>query len=175
MIEDLELRAVPSTDPTVRALATAQQAELAALYGDDQPQVELHPDITFTLLILEGSPVGCIGLQPVEPGLGEIKRMYVEPSARGWGLSRKLLTEVEADARRKGINRLRLETGNLQHEAIALYTNHGYTRTPPFPPFENEVASLCFAKDLGEVEDEGVAVSVEAEAIQVRRGVAHPG
>ncbi len=175
MIEDLELRAVPGTDPAVLTLATAQQAELAAVYGDDQPQVTLHPDITFTLLLLDGTPAGCVGLQPVAPGLGEIKRMYVVPSARGWGLSRQLLTAVEADAQSKGITKLRLETGTQQPEAIALYTNHGYAPTPPYPPFEHEPASLCFAKDLGQVEDEGVAVGVEAEAVEVRRGVAHPG
>ncbi|MFC9686901.1 GNAT family N-acetyltransferase [Kribbella sp. NPDC056951] len=148
MIENLELRAVPGTDPAIRTLAAAQQAELAAVYGDDQPQVGLHPDIAFILLLLEGSPVGCVGLQPVGPGLGEIKRMYVDPSARGWGLSRHLLTAVEAEAQRNGITRLRLETGTQQLEAIALYTHHGYVPTPPYPPFENESASLCFAKDL---------------------------
>jgi GNAT superfamily N-acetyltransferase len=147
-IEGLELRAVPSTDPAVLTLAAAQQAELAALYGDDQPQVGLHPDISFTLLLVDGTPVGCVGLQPVSSGLGEIKRMYVEPSSRGWGLSRVLLDAVESQARSTGLTRLRLETGTRQVEAIALYTNHGYYPTPPYPPFEHEVASLCYAKDL---------------------------
>ena len=92
LIEGVELRAVPGTDPAVVALTTAQQAELGAMYGEDQPLVALHPDISFTLLLLEGTPVGCVGLQPVSPGVGEIKRMYVDPSSRGWGLSRILLT-----------------------------------------------------------------------------------
>lgn len=148
LIEGMELRAVPSTDPDVLSLASAQQAELAALYGDDQPLVALHPDISFTLLLLDDTPVGCVGLQPVSPGVGEIKRMYVDPSSRGWGLSRVLLTAVESQARTLGLTRLRLETGTRQTEAIALYTNHGYTPIPPYPPFENEQASLCYAKDL---------------------------
>ena len=148
LIEGMELRAVPGTDPALRALTTAQQAELAALYGEDQPLVGLHPDSSFTLLLLDGTPVGCVGLQSVSPGLGEIKRMYVDPSARGWGLSRALLTAVESEARRTGLTRLRLETGIRQLEAIALYTNHGYTPIPPYPPFENEPLSRCYAKDL---------------------------
>jgi len=147
-IEGLELQAIPGTDPALVALITAQQAELAALYGDDQPLVALHPDISFTLLVLDGTPVGCVGLQPVSPGVGEIKRMYVEPSARGWGLSRILLDAVESQARATGLTRLRLETGTHQTQAIALYTNHGYHPTPPYPPFENEPVSLCYAKDL---------------------------
>ncbi|WP_432884700.1 GNAT family N-acetyltransferase [Kribbella sp. CA-245084] len=148
VIEGVELQAMPATDPTIRALATAQQAELAAMYGEDQPLVALHPDITFTLLTLDGAPVGCVGLQPVGPALGEIKRMYVAPTARGWGLSRILLDAVESQARSAGVTRLRLETGTKQAEAIALYTNHGYRPTPPYPPFDHEPASLCFAKDL---------------------------
>ncbi|TDW89635.1 acetyltransferase (GNAT) family protein [Kribbella pratensis] len=148
VIDGVELRPAPPTDADVLALTTAQQAELAAMYGDDQPLVGLHPDITFTVLTLEGTPVGCVGLQPVGPGLGEIKRMYVVPSARGWGLSRMLLEVVEQQARTAGLTRLRLETGTKQVEAIALYTNHGYQPTPPYPPFENEIVSLCYAKDL---------------------------
>jgi GNAT superfamily N-acetyltransferase len=148
VIEGVELQSVPATDPAIRALVTAQQAELAAMYGEDQPLVALHPDITFTLLTLDGTPVGCVGLQPVAPALGEIKRMYVAPTARGWGLSRILLNAVECQARSTGLTRLRLETGTKHTEAIALYTNHGYHPTPPYPPFETQPASLCYAKDL---------------------------
>jgi GNAT superfamily N-acetyltransferase len=148
LIEGVELRPAASTDEDVLALATAQQAELAAIYGEDQPLVGLHPDIEFTLLLLGGTPVGCVGLQLVGPGVGEIKRMYVEPSSRGWGLSRVLLAKVESDAHARGLTTLRLETGTRQDEAIALYTHNGYTPIPAYPPFENEPASLCLAKDL---------------------------
>jgi GNAT superfamily N-acetyltransferase len=148
VIEGVELRAAAVSDVDVVALTTAQQAELAAMYGEDQPLVGLHPDISFTLLLLEGTPVGCVGMQPVGPALGEIKRMYIVPSARGWGLSRMLLETVESQARSAGLTRLRLETGTQQTQAIALYKNHGYQPTPPYPPFENEPVSLCFAKDL---------------------------
>ncbi|HEY4570851.1 MAG TPA: GNAT family N-acetyltransferase [Kribbella sp.] len=148
VIEGVELHATPVTDRELLALVTAQQAELAAIYGEDQPQVALHPEIAFTVLRLDGAPVGCVGLQPVTPGLGEIKRMYVAPAARGWGLSRLLLEAVESQARSLGLTRLRLETGTKQLEAIALYSNHGYVPTPPYPPFENEPVSLCYAKQL---------------------------
>lgn len=148
LIDEVELRSAGTTDPDLIALITAQQAELAAIYGDDQPLVALHPDIQFILLLVDGTPVGCVGLQPVAAGLGEIKRMYVEPASRGWGLSRVLLAEVEAEAVRLGMTRLRLETGTAQHEALTLYTHHGYTPTPPYPPFDHEPASLCFTKDL---------------------------
>jgi GNAT superfamily N-acetyltransferase len=149
VMDGAELRPAARTDPAVLALTTAQQAELATIYGADQPLVELHPDIEFILLLIDGTPTGCIGLQPITPQLGEIKRLYVEPASRGWGLSRLLLTTLETHARTQGLTILRLETGTHQHAAVALYTNHGYTPTPPYPPFENEPASLCFAKELG--------------------------
>jgi GNAT superfamily N-acetyltransferase len=148
LMEGVELRPAARTDPAVVALTTAQQGELAAIYGEDQPLVGLHPDIQFIVLSVDGAPVGCVGLQPISPGLGEIKRMYVEPSSRGWGLSRLLLAQVEGRARTQGLTTLRLETGTQQHEAITLYTHHGYSPTPPYPPFETEPASLCFAKQL---------------------------
>lgn len=147
-MEGVELRRADRTDPAVIALATAQQAELAAVYGEDQPLVPLHPDIEFILLTLDDTPVGCVGLQPISPTLGELKRMYVEPSSRGWGLSRLLLAEIESHARTKGLTTLRLETGVHQREATTLYSHHGYTSIPPYPPFENEPASRCFAKQL---------------------------
>jgi GNAT superfamily N-acetyltransferase len=149
LMEGVAVRRADRTDPAILALTTAQQAELAAIYADDQPVAALLPDIEFVLLTLEGTPVGCVGLQPISPGLGEIKRMYVEPSSRGWGLSRLLLSEIESYARTRGMTTLRLETGTQQHEAIALYTHNGYQPIPAYPPFENEPASLCFAKQLG--------------------------
>jgi len=148
LMEGVELRPAARTDPTVLALTTAQQAELAAVYGEDQPLVALHPDIEFIVLLVEGTPTGCVGLQPISPGLGEIKRMYVEPGSRGWGLSRLLLASVESQALAQGLTTLRLETGTHQHEAIALYTRHGYLPIPAYPPFDHEPASLCFAKEL---------------------------
>jgi GNAT superfamily N-acetyltransferase len=148
MIDGAVLLPVESSDPALLALTTAQQAELAALYGDDQPLVTPHPDTSFTLLLVDNTPVGCIGLQPVTADTGEIKRLYVEPSSRGWGLSRLLLTHLETQARAQGLTTLRLETGPEQHAAIALYTRHGYHPIPAYPPFEHEPASLCFAKHL---------------------------
>jgi GNAT superfamily N-acetyltransferase len=148
MIDGAVLRPATSTDAALVALTTAQQAELAALYGEDQPLVTPHPDTAFTLLLVDNTPVGCIGLQPVTTEIGEIKRLYVEPLSRGWGLSRLLLTAVENQAVARGLTTLRLETGTEQHAAIALYTRHGYLPTPAYPPFEHEPASLCFAKHL---------------------------
>jgi len=149
LTDRVELRPATPSDPIVVALTNDQQAELGALYGvEDQPLDALQADIGFIVLLVDGTPVGCVGLQPVSPGLGEIKRMYVVPPARGRGLSRLLLAQVESLARSQGLTTLRLETGTRQHEAMALYTRHGYTPIALYPPYENDPFSRCFAKTL---------------------------
>jgi GNAT superfamily N-acetyltransferase len=148
--DQIELKPAIATDPVVVTLATAQQAELAERYGEDQPLVELHPDIEFLVLWQEGQAIGCVGLQPFGPAAAEIKRMYVVPAARGRGLSRLLLGAVENHARNRGLTALRLETGVKQAEAIGLYSRSGYREIPRYAPYENVALSVCFAKDLNQ-------------------------
>jgi GNAT superfamily N-acetyltransferase len=148
MADQMELKPATATDPVVLRLATAQQAELAERYGEDQPLVDLHPDIEFLVLWQDAEAIGCIGLQPFGPAAAEIKRMYVVPAARGRGLSRLLLGAVETHARNRGLTALRLETGIKQPEAIGLYSRSGYREIPRYAPYEDIALSVCFAKDL---------------------------
>ncbi|NUW40648.1 GNAT family N-acetyltransferase [Nonomuraea rhodomycinica] len=150
----------PAHDPVVQELCAEQQAELAFRQRDvvDDTPKHLDPRIAFVLLWsgregVGGQAVGCAGLQPLEPGVGEVKRMYVRPAARGRGLSRRLLTEVEAMAGERGIHTLRLETGRLFTEAIGLYTAAGYVRIPRFGPYAGCAESVCFEKRLGAPQD----------------------
>lgn len=73
-----------------------------------------------------GAPVGCGGLRTLAPGVGEIKRMFVTPPARGAGLGRRLLRELEHRAAAHGHRRVRLLTTPVLSEAIALYDAEGY-------------------------------------------------
>jgi GNAT superfamily N-acetyltransferase len=141
-------------DPDVAALRTAQQAELRALYGDDDIGHEMTGDgVVATVLLRDGDvPVACGALRDAPElgaGVGELKRMYVVPSHRGRGLARRVLDELEAAAPAHGLTRLVLETGALQAAAIGLYLSAGYVPIDPFPPYEDETASRCLAKDLG--------------------------
>jgi putative acetyltransferase len=78
----------------------------------------------------------------------EIKRMFVAEQARGRGVGRALLEAVEAAARDRGIRTLRLETGEPQVAAIALYERAGYVRIPPFGEYVNDPTSVCMEKTL---------------------------
>ena len=112
-------------------LVAEQRAELAAAEGEGHVDFPLHEGIEYVVGMLEGEPVACGALQPLEPGVGEVKRMYVRPAYRGRGLSRTILAAVEDLAVAKGIHTLRLETGRFLAPALGLYTRAGIGRSPP--------------------------------------------
>jgi putative acetyltransferase len=148
MSDYLVVRPVASTDPQVSVLVGEQQAELASRYREERGPVLLHPEWEFLLLQRGSATLGCVALQPVSPGQGEVKRMYVRPAWRGRGLSRLLLAAVERHAATRGLSSLRLETGARQPEAIALYRSNGYREIPAYPPYDEDPLSLCFAKEI---------------------------
>ena len=81
--------------------------------------------------------------------MGEIKRMYVRPAARRGGVGRRILLALEEAAAGHGYATLRLETGPLQLEAIALYERVGYRRVAAWAPYDGDPDSVCMAKRLG--------------------------
>jgi GNAT superfamily N-acetyltransferase len=85
----------------------------------------------FVVAWLDGAPAGC-GALKVGDGVGEIKRMWTAPSARGLGIARKVLRTLEAKAREVRLKTLRLETNRTLAEAQALYRGEGYAEVAPF-------------------------------------------
>ena len=59
-----------------------------------------------------------------------------------------MLDALESEARRLGVTRLLLETGERQHEALGLYESAGYARIPRYGEYESSPLSLCMGKDL---------------------------
>jgi putative acetyltransferase len=80
----------------------------------------------------------------------ELKRMFVDPDARGRGVAAALLARIEADAADRGIREIVLETGDLHLAAQALYRRLGYREIPQFGQYVGEPHSVCFAKNLRE-------------------------
>lgn len=126
-----------------RALISALDAGLSDHYDAENnfpllPEELVSEDIDFFMAETEtGEKVGTIALRRY-PGYAEIKRMFVKPSARGQGIARRLLETAQDCAKSKGYRIVRLETGSLQHAAIALYMSAGYVRRPAFGNYPPE-------------------------------------
>lgn len=91
--------------------------------------------------------------------------MYVTPAARGRGLARQMLAELERTARAAGYHRLILETGSKQPEAVGLYRSSGYTEIPAYGYYAGSPHSMHLAKLL----DRGRAPSAAAVAVPPHR------
>jgi GNAT superfamily N-acetyltransferase len=117
-------------DPDVQRLTTDQQIEIRARYGGkEEPGAKPSAsDVSVVLVVRDddGTPLGCDALRSLGNGVAEVKRMYVEPVARGRGVSKAVLAALEDAARERGWTTLRLETGPLQPEAVGLYSGAGY-------------------------------------------------
>ncbi|KAB1139205.1 GNAT family N-acetyltransferase [Micromonospora sp. DT46] len=139
----------PATDAEIDALVTAQQRELRAADGglDGQATVT-HDDIRYLVVVADGRAVACGGIQALDAGTGEVKRMYVRPAHRGRGIARQLLTALEELAFQQGYAVLRLETGTYLPAAIGLYTSSGYEPIPVYGEYVGNPYSVCFAKRL---------------------------
>jgi DNA-binding MarR family transcriptional regulator/GNAT superfamily N-acetyltransferase len=86
----------------------------------------------FFVVYLQHEPVGC-GAVTHHPGTpAEIKRMWIAPQARGFGLGRRLLATLESCAREAGARTAHIETSAVLGEALALYRSSGWVEVPAF-------------------------------------------
>ena len=122
-------------------------AESCYLLDVSEPE---HPGVTvFVGRDEDGRALGLAALVAKGDGTAELKRMFVHEEARGRGLAKALLRAIEGAASAAGVSELRLETGPLQHAAIALYERSGYARIPNFGDYVGDPYSVCYAKRLG--------------------------
>ena len=136
-------------DPDVARLVRELLVDIAVRYdSDEEGEPSLQPSARFLLARRSGAPAGCVAVQDLAPGVGEVKRMYVAEEHRGRGVGRALLAAAEALALRRGFTTLRLETGDAQPEAVALYEATGWSRIEPYGYWKDEPSSICFEKRL---------------------------
>lgn len=92
----------------------------------------VRPRGAFLVAMLDGGPLGCVGLKGQSGETGEIKRLWVSSAARGFGLARRLMGAAEETARALGMSVLRLDTNRALPEARRLYETSGWTEIPRF-------------------------------------------
>ena len=97
-----------------------------------EPHELTPPAGCFLVAYLYGEPIGCGGVKHLPGGPSDIKRMWVSPAARGLGLGRRLLHELEQRVRDSGATVARLETNRVLAEAIGLYRSEGYVEVEAF-------------------------------------------
>lgn len=131
----MELRPVPADDEAARRLLGEYLGEIERRLGrplepseyPDPDPGELEPPGGRLVVAFDGDePIGCGAVRLVAPGVAELKRMYVAPGARGRGLGRELLAELERTAGELGCHTVRLDTMATMPEAAALYRSAGY-------------------------------------------------
>jgi putative acetyltransferase len=102
--------------------------ELAGLPGGYAP-----PEGRLLLAEYEGQVVGCVALHKLEPGICEMKRLYLRPQFRGKGLGRALADRIIAEARQIGYQRMRLDTVEpVMKDAVAMYRKLGFKEIAPY-------------------------------------------
>ncbi len=136
----LTLALEPADTDASGELQRAFFAEIVSRYPGWDPDLspsadpsELGPPTgAWVVAYVDGRPVGCGGLKAVDTETAEIRRVFLDESARGRGLAGKLMQELEMHARRLGYERVRLTTGNRQPEALGLFRASGYLEIPAF-------------------------------------------
>jgi GNAT superfamily N-acetyltransferase len=158
---DLRIDQLPITHPDAQLLVEAVQQEYVVRYGgrDHTPMraSELAPPWgAFFVGYRDDRPVmtGAWRFRDDVERLGvtrpaEVKRMYVDPSARRLGLARLMLAHLEAAARSAGAEVMIMETGTAQPEAMALYVAAGYEPITPFGHYRDAPENRCYGRRLG--------------------------
>ncbi len=146
--------------PQVVAALAALDDYLASLYPPEanhllDVQALLAPQVRFFTARAGESLLGtaAVRLMPGEPATGgapygEVKRMYVDPAARGRRLGAALLQRLEQQLREEDVALALLETGAEQHAAVRLYEAAGYARRGPFGGYPDNGLSLFLGKAL---------------------------
>lgn len=148
----MQIREVSILSEIAQSLIALLDEELSVEYApEDHHTVDFEPfhreGGVFVVAFDGETPVACAALRPLDEESIEVKRMFVVPSYRGRGVSRKVLAFLEDKARLLGFRRLLLETGDVQHAAIGLYSSAGFERVEPFGEYDG-ARSVCFGKTL---------------------------
>lgn len=113
------------------------EEELATL-----PAGYASPDGRLLLAFQDEELAGCVALRRLEPGVCEMKRLYVRPAFRGLGVGRMLIDRIIGEAREAGYRSMRLDSLPSMAAAIGLYQRLGFREIEPYR--DNPVEGAVF-------------------------------
>ena len=157
ILERIKINQVGWNDQDATELQARQQKELRAITTPEPGQIPSAKDVPiFIVLKLDGQPIACGGLRPLDPSEGdvarevEVKRMYVVPELRGkaHGVADLLMKQLELKALEHGWTTAKIETGRNMEHAKRFYTRHGFKDIPLYGHYVGVATSVCYEKNL---------------------------
>lgn len=133
---------IRQSDALMQSLYPAESNHLVDIESLAQPHVHVF------VAREEGRALGCGAFVLGADGQAEMKRVFVDPAARGKGIARIIMETLEREAALRGVTLIQLETGIKQPEAIALYRKFGYVERGPFGAYQPDPLSLFMEKRL---------------------------
>ena len=156
LIDPVAIAEADPQSPDALELLRLAAVEARALYPELQVPGDIWPtnDPTpprgiYLIARADGIVVGMGAHRPLDAVISEVRRMYVHPNFRRLGVAQAVLAKLESYALSQGFTHLRLETGNRQAAAMALYALCGYEQIAPFGIYVDDPTSVCFEKSLG--------------------------
>lgn len=153
MMTKVSISPADPASPAANSIMAALWDEIQKRYGFEAPMpfsvaAFTGPRSQFWLAFINDQPVGSIAISPLSDTEAELDMMYVAPSARGTGIAHELLMHLEAFAREKNFELIKLRTGTPQPEAIRFYDKEGFSPTPVYGKWMGDDTALCLEKKL---------------------------
>lgn len=152
---DLHLRVDDLSDPRIVVFLEQHIQDMRSISPPESKHaLDLHglkqPTITFWTVWSGEELAGCGALKHLDPTHAELKSMRTSPSVRRSGVASRLLRHIIDEARRRGYQRLSLETGAMAffEPARRLYAKHGFRACPPFNGYTADPNSVFMTLDL---------------------------
>jgi putative acetyltransferase len=152
IMKSIQLKRTNSDDPDFKTLVAELNHDLRVRNGEIMEIYEpfniIEENNTVVLAYLNDEPAGCGCFKKYDNSSIEVKRMFVRIKARGNGISKMILAELEKWAKELGFAASVLETGGRQAEALSLYPKAGYRLIPNYGQYVGLADSVCFKKEL---------------------------
>jgi GNAT superfamily N-acetyltransferase len=148
----IEIIRTTTDDKRFKNLIIELNQDLISRYSHADYQFDINIQVvalpTAVIAQISNITVGCGCFKEISDDVVELKRMYVNPYFRGFGVASLMIDALSRWATELFYKEAVLETGIKQPEAIKLYEKHGFKVIPAFPPYIGIPNSICMGKPL---------------------------